>query len=183
MEIVRKARRLLRNKDGISTVKPAAIVAIFLMFFILLCHFIKLYSMVIGISDYIQEAVVQTATVNSYNAYNGVREGNSSAHHYAGSDIWTEMVSTAEISTRLKETLQLTPSGNSLYKYDDDGNIKYSISNIQIHCSNVDVGRSGNDITLTFQTTATAEIPLHYMGVDLYVTKPITLKSYFMPRF
>lgn len=183
MEIAARIHRLLKDKSGQGMITPVVAIMISTMFLILLSHFIYLYSMLIGISDYTQEAVIQTATSNAYNAYGGVREGNSSAHLYAGSGVWQEIVSTSEITTRLKDMLQMTRTGNNLYQYDADGNLKYAISDIHIHCSNVTVGAGNNDITLTFITTVTAEIPMNFLGATLHVKKTISLKSYYMPRF
>lgn len=175
--------RLLKSKEGRSMLTPMVSVLISVLFLILLNHYIYLYSMLMGITDYTQEAILQTATSNAFNAYGGVREGNSSAHQYTGSGAWQELVSTAEVSQRLKEMLQLTARGNSLYLYDADGSLRYGLSNIQVHCSNVEVGASANDVTLTFTTTVTAEVPMRFLGATLHVRKPISLKSYYTPRF
>ena len=183
MEIARKARTLLRRRDGGGMFTPVIAVMLCMLFLAGLTHYIRVYSMVLGISDYTQEAVLQTATANSYNVFGGVREGNSSAHLYAGSGVWQELVSTAELYNRLEDMLQMTRGGNSLYMYDASGRLKYAISNIQIHCENVDVGANGNSVTLTFSTTVTAEIPITFLGVTNRVMMDISLKSYFTPRF
>lgn len=182
MEVIKKAQRLLQEKKGMSMISSAVAIIIMLMFLVVIIHYIYLYSMLMGIEEYTQSAVVQTATANSYNVYGGIRESNSSAHRYAGSDMWNEMVSTAEVSTRLKETLNLTKSGNGLYMYKPDGSIKYGLSDIQVTCTNVDIA-SDNDVTLTFNTTVTAEIPMYFLGVNLDVEKEMSIKSYYMPRF
>ena len=184
MEVtMKKSLRLLREKKGRSMILPILVLMLGMMFLILLSHYIYLYSMIMGITDYTQQAVVQTATSNAYNAYNGVREGNSSAHYYSGSGMWNEMVSTAEIYTRLEDMLELERNGNSLYKYDGDGVLRYGISDIQIYCSNVSVGTGGNDVTLTFHTTAVAEVPIVFLGARLHVKKTISLISYYTPRY
>jgi|GEM_PF-3057792 len=180
--ILKKAWSKLKEKDGQGMFTPVVAVMLGMIFLILLSNFIYLYSMVSGIADYTQQAILQTATSNAYNAYNGVREGNSSAHLYAGSGIWNGMVSTSEITTRLEDMLQLERKGNGLYKY-QDGALKYAISDIQIHCSNVEVGAEGNSVTLTFKTTVVAEVPLYYLGALLHVKKPISLLSYYTPLF
>ena len=183
MEIVSKIRRLMGDKRGLTMFTPALAILISTMFLALLCHFIDLYTITGGIINYTQKAVLQTATSNAYNAYIGVREGNSSAHYYAGSGMWQELVSTAEMSASLQQMLRLTRSGNSLRKYDASGNLQYTISNIQVYCSNVSVGTGGGGVRLTFRTTATAEIPRKFLGVTIIVREPISLISYFTPRF
>lgn len=187
MEIVkrrfRKVCQLLESKKGAGMFTPVVALLVFLLFLVVLSDFIYLYSMVIGISDYTQEAVIQTAASNAYNVYDGSREGNSSAHLYAGNGVWRELVSTSEITERLEDMLGTTSSGNSLYQYRADGSLKYAISNIQVHCTNVEVGTGGNSVSLTFKTTVTAEIPVTFLGVTLHVKKPISLKSYYTPRF
>lgn len=111
-------------------------------FLVLLSNFIYIYQMVMGLSDYIQEAVLQTAAsnaYNAYNAYNGVREGNFTAHYYAGDGRWNEMVSTAEVQMRLRDMLQMKRSGNRLTK-EKDGILRYALSDIDTRCQNVSVG-------------------------------------------
>lgn len=184
MKAIAKIKGKLKEKRGdLSLLSSANALLLFLIFLLLLSSFIYLYTMVMGITDYTQEAILQTATSNAYNVYNGVREGNSSAHIYAGSGVWNEMVSTAEIMRRLEDMLELDRRGNGLYKYKEDGSLKYAISDIQIYCSNVSVGSSGNSVKLTFKTTLTAEVPLRFLGATLHVKKKISMISYFTPRF
>ena len=183
MEIAAGIHSIIEDKSGKGMITPIVSVMLGTLFLILLSHFIYLYTMITGIADYTQKAVIQTAAANAYNAHSGVREGNSSAHYYAGSGLWQELVSTAEMSARLQETLQLTRSGDTLRKFDDDGNFRYAISDIQIRSTNVDVGAGSNDVRLTFHTTVTAEIRLYFLGTTLDVRKPISLTSYFTPRY
>lgn len=183
MTIQEKTKRKLRDRSGLAHTKTVALLLIFLMFLAMLMNFIRLYSMLMGITDYTQQAILQTATSNAYNAFGGVREGNSSAHQYAGSDVWNELVSTAELSDRLEDMLGMEKTGNSLYKYNDEGVMRYGISDIDIYCSNVAVGTGANDVTLTFVTKVTAEVPITFMGATLHVKKELSLKSFYTPRF
>jgi hypothetical protein len=172
---MRKIRNLLSDKSGGSMLTPLWAVMMGTLILAVLFQFIYLYSMVLGIIDYTQNAVLQTATSNSYNAFHGVREGNSSAHYYAGAGVWQEIVSSAEMSRRLQDMLQLEKKGNGLYKYYDDGKLKYAISDIQVHCTNVSVGTHSADIKLTFTTKATAEVPIYFLGVTQHVKIPVSL--------
>lgn len=183
MEIIKRIRKKLGEKKGSTLFSSVIILWVGMFLICVVSIFIYLYSMMMGISDYTQQAILQTAASNAYNAYNGVREGNSSAHIYAGSGSWNEMVTTAEVMRRLEDMLGLKRSGSSLVQYTDEGNMKYGISDIHIHCSNVEVGYGGTDVKLTFQTTVTAEIPVTFLGATIHIKKPITLTSYYTPRF
>lgn len=172
----------LKEKSGAGMITPAIAVIISVMFLLLLSNLIYLYSMIMGLSDYIQEAVIQTAASNAYNAYKGIRDGNSSAHTYAGDGAWSEVVSTSEVSTRLRDMLQMERLGNRLYK-EKDGVLRYAISDIDVRCNNVSVGDFRNTARLTFKVSAVAEIPMSFMGAQITVRKPITLTSYYTPKF
>ncbi len=174
--------RKLREKDGAGMITPVVAMLVALPFLVLLSNFIYIFSMAMNISDYVQEAVLQTATANAYNAYSGIREGNSSAHMYAGDEVWNEMVSTAELQTRLKEMLQMERQGNRLLK-EKDGVLRYMISNINTKCTNVSVGAVGNSVKLTFTTTVMAEVPVSFLGVRITSRTPISLTSYYTPLF
>lgn len=183
MEVVAsKIASKLREKKGQAMITPVICVIVGVLFILLLSCFVYIYTMIMGISDYLQQAVLQTAAANAYNAYNGIREGNSSAHIYAGNGDWNEMVSTAELQTRLKESLNMSRQGNRLYK-EKDGVLRYAISEIDVVCSNVEVGAGGNSVKLTFKTSAVAELPVSFMGAKITVRKPISLISYYTPLF
>lgn len=181
-KLVAAIKAKLREKNGDGLFMAVAIVWAALFLLLILAVFIHLHTMVMGISDFTQQAILQTAASNAYNAYNGVREGNSSAHNYAGEGAWNEMVTTAEVMRRLEDTLDLERRGNSLYKY-DGGTLKYAITDIEIHCTNVPVGSASNNIRLTFYTTVTAVIPVRFMGANVDIEKTIKLTSYYTPRF
>lgn len=180
---MRKAIAKLKEKKGDGLFFAVAVLWSGIFLLMLVSIFIYLYTMMMGISDYTQQAILQTAASNAYNVYNGIREGNSSAHNYAGEGVWNEMVTTAEVMRRLEDTLKLERKGNGLYKYKDDGSLHYAISDISIHCTNVSVGATDNSITLTFETTVQAEVPVYFLGVTVPIDKPISLTSYYTPRF
>lgn len=91
-------------------------------------------------------------------------------------------MSTAEVYDRLEEMLELDKTGNTLNKY-DSGELQYAVSDIQVYCSNVQVGARSDDVKLTFHVSAVMEIPVTFVGIRVVVQKPISLNSYYMPRF
>lgn len=177
-------KKLKCNKGATSVVNVTVIILVAIMFLALFWEYFSMYNRMSLITDHMEQTIIKTATSNYYNVYKGIREGNSSAHDYAGNDIWVAVVTTEDVIAGLEKTLTLDKNNNTLSKYTSDGTLLYSISNIQSQVSNVEVGTTSADaVKLTFYTTADAIIPLHFMGVTINVNKKVSINSHFIPRY
>ena len=107
MEIVSRAKKLLRSKKGFSSAPLAVVIALAgMMFFVVLWQFVRLITISAGVKDAVQSAVIATSVGNYSNVYDGVREGYSGGYRYSGNS-WQTAVSTGDVYGRLDQLLGL----------------------------------------------------------------------------
>lgn len=177
-------KKLLKSKKGEIGFLAITILLITIMILGVGIEYLKALTIIQSVSDSLQQSVISCATNNAYNAFHGVREGNSAAYLYGGEGMgWQEIVTTDDVERKLVSVMSLTKQGSYYVKKNENGGINFRISNIQVEYANVDVGHKGNSYTLSFSASCDLEVPYMIFGVNVPFTKKVILHSTYIPLF
>lgn len=182
MEKLKKIKTKLKSTKGDIGFMGIALVLICIMILAVGIEYLKALAIIQSVSDSLQEAVVCVATDNANSAFDGVREGNSSAHKYDG-DKWIAEVKTSDVENKLVSAMSLKKQGTKYIKFAQNGIANFSISNITVDYANVTVGDKGNAYTLSFSASCDLELSYIFLGVNIPITKKIVLHSTYIPLF
>ena len=181
---MRKARRLLRSKNGFSAPWTVVIAISALLFFVVVWQYMRLMTIASGVKDAVQSAVISTSVANYANVYNGIREGYSGGYTLSGSS-WRQKVSKGNIYGRLDDLLGLSQRGDKHIKYNSDG-IEYCVYDLSVAVDNAPLAPSSTRNIEQFEATSTImlEVPLSFCG-DIFPPMQIelTVKSKYTPKF
>lgn len=152
-----KLRRKLREKHGNILVNTMIWMAILFLLFIALMEFTRVQLISTGVRDAVEQAVTSVAINNSYNSYNGVREGNSGAYELSGED-WREQISTIDVQNKLASLLHLQSKNGVFISPNPRGDsYEFSISNIDVIPDNAEF--ASNKKKAKYLASCRVEIP------------------------
>lgn len=179
-----KFRKILLNKGGSSTLLIVAIVLVIIILSSAAFEYMRLMIVAMGIRDAVQSSVIDVATENWDEVYNGLREGYSGGYTLTGSS-WSENISTGNIYERLEENLSLVQEGDKYIKY-TGSNLEYAISNLCVDVKNAPLAPSDVSGTNQFTVEGTVDItmPLSFGWEHLPNVKlKLKLKAGYVPKF
>lgn len=171
MEKIKQLKCNLLGKDGLSYPIIVAMVLALLLFFAGIYEYSKTVIIAKGVRDAVQNAVITVSTENYRTVYNGTREGYAGGYTNNGAN-WIPNVTTGHILRELSQLLSLTQEG-TIYAKRNQGELEYSISNLQVDILNTPLAPTENDSD-TFQavTNLDVTIPISFAGKIL---PPVTL--------
>lgn len=182
--MMNKIKKLLKSKKGDVGFIAIAVLLIIILIFSVSVEYLKALTIIQSVSDSLQQSVISCATNNAYNAFHGVREGNSAAYLYGGEGMgWQEIVTTDDVERKLVSVMSLKKQGSYYVKKNDEGGTNFRISNIQVDYANVNVGHKGNSYTLSFSASCDLEVPYMILGQNVPFTKKVILHSTYIPLF
>ncbi|TCX53613.1 hypothetical protein [Dehalobacter sp. 14DCB1] len=172
------------NKQGNST---PLIIAVVLSIIILSCaafEFMRLMVVAVGVRDAVQSAIIDVATENWDEVYNGLREGYSGGYSLSGTT-WEQDLTTGDIYDRLADNLGLEQKGGSYVKYTGDV-LEYEVSCLSINVINAPLApsnpRSINQFTV--EGAVDVMVPLSFGWEHLPPMKiRMGLKAIYTPKF
>lgn len=168
--ILSKLRSKLKERKGSINVNAPFLIIFSLMLMAAVYEYMNAFTIAQGVHDFTYQAIISSATSNAYNAFDGVKEGNT----------YTGIVSTNEVRSRLISTVGL----NSSLEKKVNEKLKFSIKNLNVDYVNVTIGATTNDTTLSFQATLTLLIPIQFGNESLgSIPKPIKVKATYIPLF
>ncbi|WP_010249502.1 hypothetical protein [Acetivibrio cellulolyticus] len=179
-----KLRKILLNKGGSSTPLIVAIVLVIIILSSAAFEYMRLMIVAMGIRDAVQSSIIDVATENWDEVYNGLREGYSGGYTLTGSS-WTENISTGNIYERLEENLSVVQEGDKYIKY-AGSNLEYAISNLYVDVKNAPLAPSDVIGTNQFTVEGTVHItmPLSFGWEHLPNVKfKLKLKAGYVPKF
>lgn len=173
MEIIQKCLIKLKEKDGNMYIYSALLMMCAMMMFAAVYEVMHIFAVVQGVRDATGQAVVAAATDNSYNAFVGLKEGNT----------YASAVTTDDVKSHLSKLLSLDNKDGTLEK-NINGVWQYSIKSLSVEYTNADMAQDTNMVTLNFTTTLVLEISIRF-GNDMLppVQKQMTVKSSYTPMF
>jgi hypothetical protein len=179
-----KFRKILLNKGGSSTPLIVAIVLVIIILSSAAFEYMRLMIVAMGIRDAVQSSVIEVATENWDEVYNGLREGYSGGYTLTGSS-WSENISTGNIYERLEENLSLVQEGDKYVKY-AGSNLEYTISNLCVNVMNVPLAPAYVSGTNQFTVEGAVDIavPLSFGWEHLPNLKfKLKLEAGYVPKF
>jgi Flp pilus assembly protein TadG len=178
LEVISK----LKDTKGSLQIGAVAVLLLFFMMLSAVMESMKLKSITQGVGDIVQQAVLSAAADNAYNAYNGVREGNTAAADYT--DNWYDNVTTADVQYKLNSLLNLANNGGKYIKTSPDGKTQFALYNLNVQYDNPPVASFSNDTRLSFVTTFVLEVPMSFAGGYLMpYKKEMTVRSEYIPLY
>ena len=176
--------KLLRNNSGNSAPLTLAIILTVILLSCTTFEYMRLTVIATGIRDAVQSAMIDAATENWDDAYNGLREGYSGGYALSGSD-WVVRLDTGDVYFRLERTLGIYMESGKHVKYTGP-DLEYALSGLSVSMQNApfapsDVG-SGPQLSVT--GTMDVEVPLSFGWSHLPSLKiTMKLKGGFTPKF
>lgn len=147
----------VREKRGDILMTAIIWMVILFLFFIALMEFTRVQLISTGVRDAVEQAVTSVAINNSYNSYNGVREGNSGAYELSGED-WREQISTIDVQNKLASLLHLQSKNGVFISPNPRGDsYEFSISKIDVIPDNAEF--ASNKKKAKYLASCRVEIP------------------------
>lgn len=177
-------KKVFSNKQGNSTL---LIIALVLTIIILSCatfEYMRLMVVAIGVRDSVQSAIIDVATENWDEVYNGLREGYSGGYSLTGTT-WEQDLTSGDVYDRLEDNLGLEQKGGSYAKYAGDV-LEYEVSGLSINVINAPLApsnpRSINQFTV--EGAVDVAVPLSFGWEHLPSMKiRMGLKAVYIPKF
>lgn len=172
-----RIREKLKDSKGASEyIRMLYILIIVTFIFSVVIEFGRCYVTSETINECVTDAVIAATTDNSYDAYGGVREGNSSIYTYDGGLNFNEAVVVSDVQAKLVESLGLTQDNpTTLTRYDAEVSegMHYRISDISITYDNPAYNANAGE-KAKFHITYTVRIPAKFIGT---IKIPITFHN------
>lgn len=150
-------RRKLKDRRGNILVNTMIWMAILFLIFVALMEFTRVQLISTGVRDAVEQAVTSVAINNSYNSYNGVREGNSGAYQLSGND-WREQISTIDVQNKLADLLHLQSKNGVFLSPNPRGDsYEFSISDVDVLPDNAEF--ASNKKKAKYLASCRVEIP------------------------
>ncbi|WP_235838711.1 hypothetical protein [Desulfosporosinus metallidurans] len=137
-----------------------------------------------GVRDAIQSAMIDVATENWDDAYNGLREGYSGGYTLSGTD-WVVKLDTGDVYSRLESTLGVKKEGTKYVKYTGP-DVEYTLSDLSVSMQNAPLAPASTSGISQLSATGTVdvEVPLSFGWRHLPPLKiTMKLKGGFTPKF
>lgn len=176
--------KVFSDRKGNST---PLIIAVVLSIIILSCaafEYMRLMVVAVGVRDAVQSAVIDVATENWDEVYNGLREGYSGGYSLTGTT-WEQDLTTGDIYERLEDNFGLNQEGGRYVKY-AGGALEYEISGLSINVTNAPLapGNPNSINQFTVEGSVDVTVPLSFGWEHLPQMKiKMGLKAAYTPKF
>lgn len=182
---MKRLKRLLHSKKGISTPLAVVLVLVFLMFVSAIYQFVSAQIVISGVQSVVQSATIAVADENYYYVFNGTREGYSGSYRYTISS-WRSVLKKGDIYDKMDLLLGTKEKDGRRVKLNSSGT-EYTLSGLTVTGVNALLSPAaaltvGQQFEIT--TTIDIEIPIVYFGELLPpIQTELTVKSVYMPKF
>ncbi|WP_353852754.1 hypothetical protein [Dehalobacter restrictus] len=179
-----KLRKIVSDKSGSSAPLTVAIVLAVMILSCTVFEYMRLMVIASGVRDAVQAAMVDVATGNWDDAYNGLREGYSGGYTLSGAD-WVVKMDTGDVYSRLESTLGVKKEGGKYVKYTGP-DVEYTLSGLSVSMQNAPLAPSNVSGISQLSATGTVdmEVPLSFGWGHLPPLKiTMKLKGGFTPKF
>ena len=159
-------KNLIRSKIGMSHVKTAVLVLIFVMIFSVVLTYASMMTVIQTSRDNTIRVLDSFVMHNSKEIYDSLKNGSD----------FSESLNQIFYKSSLLSEFSLDNSGNIIYSKDEQGNIVYIMTN-----PNVSYDYSN---TLKLKASYTIWIPVRFAGkLITYLRIPITVRSYYSLKY
>lgn len=181
---MRNLKKILSDKSGSSAPLTLAVVLVVLLLSCTVYEYMRMTVIAEGVRDAVQSAMIDVATENWDDAYNGLREGYSGGYVLSGTD-WTVRLDTGDVYARLGDTLGVKSVGGKYVKYTGP-DTEYTLSGLSVTMQNAPLApaNTGGIPQLSATGTVDVEVPLSFGWGHLPPLKfTMKLKGGFTPKF
>lgn len=179
-----KTKKILRHTSGNSAPLTLAIVLVVIILSCTVFEYMRLMVIASGVRDAVQSAMIDVATENWDDAYNGLREGYSGGYTLSGTD-WVVKLDIGDVYSRLESTLGVTTESGKYVKYTGP-DVEYTLSDLTVSMQNAPLAptNTGDISQLSATGTVDVEVPLSFGWEHLPPLKiTMKLKGGFTPKF
>ena len=179
-----KLGKMLRHTSGNSAPLTLAIVLVVIILSCAVFEYMRLMVIASGVRDAVQSAMIDVATKNWDDAYNGLREGYSGGYTLSGTD-WVVKLDTGDVYSRLESTLGVKKEGAKYVKYTGP-DVEYTLSDLSVSMQNAPLAPASTSGISQLSATGTVdvEVPLSFGWEHLPPLKiTMKLKGGFTPKF
>ena len=179
-----KLGKMLRHTSGNSAPLTLAIVLVVIILSCAVFEYMRLMVIASGVRDAVQSAMIDVATKNWDDAYNGLREGYSGGYTLSGTD-WVVKLDTGDVYSRLESTLGVKKEGAKYVKYTGP-DVEYTLSDLSVSMQNAPLAPASTSGISQLSATGTVdvEVPLSFGWRHLPPLKiTMKLKGGFTPKF
>lgn len=181
-ERMKKIRKLVKDKKGMSYPLTVALVLALLIVLCVLSEFFRLSIIAYGVQNALQESVITVTTTNYNEVYDGLREGYSGGYFMTG-DYWEESLDYGDVYTQLDRQLGTNPAGTYHVKWQGSG-YEYRITNLNVSILNAPFAPGNASQNFEAEVSVQLEIPLSFGWEALPpVQMTIRTKAAYMPKF
>lgn len=179
-----KLKEILSDKSGNSAPLTLAAVLVVILLSCTIFEYMRLTVIAEGVRDAVQSAMIDVATENWDDAYNGLREGYSGGYVLSGAD-WVVRLDVGDVYSRLESTLGVKSVSGKYVKYTGP-DIEYTLSGLSVTVQNAPLApaSTGGIPQLSATGTVNVEVPLSFGWGHLPPLKfTMKLKGGFTPKF
>lgn len=156
----------MKDKRGEGTIFPCIMILILCMIISVITYFILTTSAIRMTKENSRTVFESYITENAIEIYNSIKQGND----------YTECLDNTEYVSELCRFCSFAKSGSMLYSYDDEGNVKYSMTVPEITYV--------REHTLKIKVTYTIYYPIVFNGHTVSTAiVPVEIHSNLMERF
>lgn len=179
-----RVNKILRNNSGNSAPLMLAVVLAVIILSCAVFEYMRLTVIATGVRDAVQSAMIDVATENWDDAYNGLREGYSGGYVLSDTD-WVVKLDSGDVYSRLERTLGGNRENGKYVKY-TGSNVEYTLSGLSVSMQNAPIAPSdsGSISQLSATGMVDVEVPLSFGWGHLPPLKiTMKLKGGFTPKF
>lgn len=179
-----RIKKILSDTSGNAVPLTLATVLVMIILSCTVYEYIRLMVIANGVRDAVQSAMIDVATENWDNAYNGLREGYSGGYTLSGTD-WVVRLDTGDVYSRLESTLGVIRESGKYVKY-TGSDVEYTLSGLSVSMQNAPLAPAsiGDISQLSATGTVDVEVPLSFGWGHLSPLKvTMKLKGGFTPKF
>lgn len=177
-------KKTLQKTSGNSAPLTLAIVLAVIILSCTVFEYMRLIVIASGVRDAVQSAMIDVATENWDDAYNGLREGYSGGYTLSGTD-WVVKLDTGDVYSRLERTLGGNRENGKYVKYTGP-DVEYTLSDLSVSMQNAPLAPNGTGGISQLSATGTVdvEVPLSFgWGHPPSLKITMKLKGVFTPKF
>lgn len=177
-------KKTLWHTSGNSAPLTLAIVLAVIILSCTVFEYMRLMVVASGVRDAVQSVMIDVATENWDDAYNGLREGYSGGYTLSETD-WVVKLDNGDVYSRLERTLGLKRESGKYIKYTGP-DVEYTLSGLSVNMQNAPLAPSNSSGISQLSATGTVdvEVPLSFGWGHLPPLKiTMKLKGEFTPKF
>lgn len=179
MKICKRLKTIAADRHGGISPMLAGVVIVIVLLSAAIYKALSLITVATGVRDSVQSSTIETITKNYYNAYDGLRCGNSGTYSLSNNG-WVNCIDSGDIGTELDNLLGLQNENGEHIKSTDDGT-QYSISNIAVTVKNTPFADSSPNLKINVSYTLNMNIGIANMNVPISISQSVS--AGFKPKF